>query len=81
MVTDFRLHHTCSIIIWLHSLSGVNKVNFATHVDSAYIGIIIISMCKVKSMDDNCREWVECMGVVSRRWVWLVGVGEIYGCG
>ena len=21
------------------------------------------------------------MGVVSRRWVWLVGVGEIYGCG
>ena len=25
-------------------------------------------------MDDNCGEWVECMGVVSRRWVWLVGV-------
>ena len=24
MVTDFRLHHTCSILIlWLHSLSGV----------------------------------------------------------
>ena len=24
VVTDFRLHHTCSIIIlWLHSLSGV----------------------------------------------------------
>ena len=21
------------------------------------------------------------MGVVSRRWVWLVGVGGIYGCG
>ena len=36
---------------------------------------------KVKSMDDNCGEWVECMGVVSRRWVWLVGVGGIYGCG
>ena len=33
------------------------------------------------SMDDNCGEWVECMGVVSRRRVWLVGVGEIYGCG
>ena len=27
------------------------------------------------------EEWVECMGVVSRRWVWLVGVGGIYGCG
>ena len=26
-VTDFRLHHTCSIIIlWLHSLSGATKV-------------------------------------------------------
>ena len=23
VVTDFRLHHTCSIIIWLHSLNGV----------------------------------------------------------
>ena len=56
-------------------------------------------------MDDNCGEWVECMGVASgklkvwmtivesgwnvlvwlvgvasRRRVWLVGVGGIYGC-
>ena len=23
VVTDFRLQHTCSIILWLHSLSGV----------------------------------------------------------
>ena len=22
-------------------------------------------VCKVKSMDDNCGEWVECMGVAS----------------
>ena len=33
-----------------------------------------------KSMDDNCGEWVECwvwlVSVVSRRQVWLVGVGE-----
>ena len=26
-------------------------------------------------MDDNCGEWVECMGVVSRRRVWLAGGG------
>ena len=32
-------------------------------------------------MDDNCGEWVECMGVVSRMRVRLVGVGRIYGCG
>ena len=32
-------------------------------------------------MDDNCGEWVECMGVVSRRRVWVVGVSGIYGCG
>ena len=29
-------------------------------------------------MDDNCGEWVECMGVASgsvwNLWVWLVGV-------
>ena len=24
---------------------------------------------------------MECMGVVSRRWVWLVGEVGIYGCG
>ena len=30
-------------------------------------------------MDDNLGEWVESMGVVSRRWVWLVG--GIYGYG
>ena len=30
-------------------------------------------------MDDNFGEWVESMGVVSRRWVWLVG--GIYGYG
>ena len=24
---------------------------------------------------------MECMGVVSRRRVWLMGVGGIYGCG
>ena len=45
--------------------------------------------CKVKSMDDNCGEWVECMGVASgcgeqevgvasgsgwNLWVWLLGV-------
>ena len=29
---------------------------------------------------DSCGEWVECMGVVSKRQVWLVGVGGIYGC-
>ena len=46
-------------------------------------------MCKVQSMDDNCGEWVECMGVASgcgeqevgvasgsgwNLWVWLLGV-------
>ena len=30
-------------------------------------------------MDDNFGEWVESMGVISRRWVWLVG--GIYGYG
>ena len=36
-------------------------------------------------MDDNCGEWVECMGVASgcgeQEVGVLVGVGGIYGCG
>ena len=28
-------------------------------------GVGISSMRKVQSMDDNCGEWVECMGVAS----------------
>ena len=47
------------------------------------------NLCKVQSMDDNCGEWVECMGVASgcgeqevgvasgsgwNLWVWLLGV-------
>ena len=48
-----------------------------------------LNLCKVQSMDDNCGEWVESMGVASgcgeqevgvasgsgwNIWVWLVGV-------
>ena len=34
------------------------------------IVIHTLNFAQVKSMDDNCGEWV-----------WLVGVGGIYGCG
>ena len=51
--------------------------------------IIVIVMDKVQCTDDNCGEWVECMGVASgcgeqevgvasgsgwNLWMWLVGV-------
>ena len=32
-------------------------------------------------MDDNCGEWVECMGVVSRRWVWVESMGVYVASG
>ena len=36
------------------------------------------NFAQVQSMDDNCGEWVECMGVASgsgwNLWVWLLGV-------
>ena len=32
-------------------------------------------------MDDNCGEWVEYMGVVSRMWVWVESMGVATGCG
>ena len=45
VVTDFRLHHTCSIIIlWLHSLSGVIRSLLCNPLAFSP-GIIIISMC------------------------------------
>ena len=53
------------------------------------IVIHTLNLCKVQSMDDNCGEWVECMGVASgcgeqevgvvsgsgwNLWMWLLGV-------
>ena len=53
------------------------------------MGSYTFNLCKVQSMDDNCGEWVECMGVASgcgeqevgvasgsgwNLWVWLLGV-------
>ena len=32
-------------------------------------------------MESGWNVWVWLVGVVSRRQVWLVGVGGIYGCG
>ena len=32
-------------------------------------------------MESGWNVWVWLVGVVSRRWVWQVGVGGIYGCG
>ena len=54
-----------------------------THTFHPLSTIVIhtLNFAQVKSMVDNCGEWMECMGVVVRRWMWLVGVGGIYGCG
>ena len=57
-----------------------------THTFHPLSTIVIhtLNFAQVKIMDDNCGEWVECMGVasvVSMRRVWLVGVDGIYGCG
>ena len=32
-------------------------------------------------VESGWNVWVWLVGVVSRRWVWPVGVGGIYGCG
>ena len=59
----------------------------STH--SPQLSSILFNLWKVQSMDDNCGEWVECMGVASgcgeqeagvasgsgwNLWVWLLGV-------
>ena len=51
-----------------------------THTFHPLSTIVIhtLNFAQVKSMDDNCGEWVECMGVASgsgwNLWVWLLGV-------
>ena len=46
-----------------------------THTFHPLSTIVIhtFNLCKVQSMDDNCGEWVECMGVASG-----CGLKEIY---
>ena len=68
----------------LHSPHPLATPIYSTH--SPQLSSILINLCKVQSMDDNCGEWVECMGVASgcgeqEVGVLLVGVGGIYGCG
>ena len=63
------------------------KTTSHTHTFHPLSTIVIhtFNLCKVKSMDDNCGEWVECMGVASGCGEQEVGVangsGGIYGCG
>ena len=51
-----------------------------THTFHPLSTIVIhtFNLYKVQSMDDNCGEWVGCMGVASgsgwNLWVWLLGV-------
>ena len=56
VITDFRLHHTCSIIIlWLHSLSGViRSLLFNPRASSPAIINIRIS---VPFMQDTTRKY------------------------
>ena len=54
VVTDFRLHHTCSIIIlWLHSLSGVIRSLLCN--PRAFIPAIII---KWVELSRNRNKWL-----------------------
>ena len=69
----------CSISLYFFVFVSIDFL--VNEPGNTAIVIHTLNFAQVKSMDDNCGEWVECMGVVSRRWVWLVGVGGIYGCG
>ena len=52
VVTDLRLHHTCSILLWLHSLSGVIR-SLLCNTCAFSPGIIIISVCANTQMYRN----------------------------
>ena len=63
VVTDFRLHHTCSIIIlWLHSLSGVirsllcNPRAFSPAIINIRISVPFISRVHVRPNTEKMRD-------------------------
>ena len=59
VVTDFRLHHTCStIILWLHSLSGVIR-SLLCNPCAFSPGILIISVCEnTPTFMSTCTSYV-----------------------
>ena len=50
------------------------SLNISTHRGT--IVIHTFNLCKVQSMDDNCGEWVECIGVASECGEQEVGVAS-----
>ena len=50
--------------LWVWLLGVVVRRPHTFHPLST-IFINTFNLCKVQSMDDNCGEWVECMGVAS----------------
>ena len=74
-----------SVSQWVRRVTIHNHANVLYHKHELHPMFTQVT-CQQKihcyiSMDDNCGEWVKCMGVVSRRRVWLVGVGGICWCG
>ena len=58
---------TYDVIFFTPDETGSAMMN-STHISLLKVTVhchLYFYLCKVKSMDDNCGEWVECMGVVS----------------
>ena len=84
MITNYMVvtsSHICTIY-------SETQHTYTTFHPLSTIVIHTLNLCEVKSMDDNCGEWVECMGVTSwcgeqeacvasgsgwNLWVWLAG--------
>ena len=82
---------TCSTYRGLHLLPPTTPHSTCNelHLWKSTLGPYLYNFAQVKSMDDNCGEWVECMGLASgcgeqevgvasgsgwNLWVWLLGV-------
>ena len=81
-ILDPPLHRFHPLPLATHLLLTTPTSHTHTFHPLSTIVIHIFNFAQVQSMDDNCGEWVECMGVVSRRRVWLVeSMGVATGCG
>ena len=67
--TRLTLHSPSSMDDMGLYMATLDYPPLATLIRSTHSTIVIhtLNLCKVKSMDDICGEWVECMGVASGR--------------
>ena len=52
-------------VYYAQNCAGIMYASLPPTLHNCHPYFELVCVCKVQSMDDNCVEWVECMGVAS----------------